>query len=248
MRHRALIVMIFISFLFKAGSIVFAGENTVDPRETEIDRAIGGMAEGSRPLPSQSDAGKNQAHQVSGSKLSPSMDTRSTASAKASGAAAPASIPQEPVMTTPPPADAIVPIVEPTVQEPAVSEPVAQEPEGGGSIVNVDANVDLSSDTPAVDANLAVDTNADTLLDANTSATTDVVSTDTAVTESGTVAGEDLSAAVNEAPLDATLDTEVVATDIPADSEAAAGLEADVEPVTADSDVASTDPADGLGL
>ncbi len=97
-----------------------------------------------------------------------------------------------------------------------------------------------------MDANLAVDTNAGSLLDANTTTTTDAASIDTTATESGTVAGQDLNTVVNEAPIDATLDTEVVATDIPTESEATAGLEADVDPVTADSDVVTTDPADGL--
>ncbi|MBI3252752.1 MAG: hypothetical protein HYZ52_05520 [Candidatus Omnitrophica bacterium] len=124
------------------------------------------------------------------------------------------------------------------------------EPTSGGSasdsIVNVDANVDLGGGEPAVDANLAVDTNAGTLLDANASAATDTVSTDASVVESGTVAGEDLTTTVNEAPVDAVLDTEVVATDVPVDSEATAGLEADVDPVAADSDVPVSDPADGL--
>ena len=73
-----------------------------------------------------------------------------------------------------------------------------------------------------------------------------MTSTDATVTESGTIAGEDLTTTINEAPVDAILDSEVVATDTPVDSEVTAGLEADVDPVTADSDVASPDPADGL--
>ncbi len=104
----------------------------------------------------------------------------------------------------------------------------------------------MSGGSPAIDANLAVDTNAGNLADVDVSAASDVASTDITVTETGDVAGQDLNTIVNEAPVDATLDTEVVATDIPTESEATAGLEADVDPVTADSDVAATDPADGL--
>ena len=260
MKIRTRGVLIFILFFFEGCSIVFAGESTVDPREAAIDRAIGGMTEGSRPLSSQNNAGKEQARKIPGSKLSPSLDARATASAGAqnsfrpntTGNAAGGSGGNESGNT----GTGGTNLNETTQQvttgetetgtntEPATEPP--SEGSAGGSIVTVDAGVDLSGESPVVDANLAVDTNADTLLDANTSATTDVISTDAAVTESGTVAGEDIATTVNEAPLDATLDAEVVSTDTPADSEATAGLEATVDPVTADAP--ATDPADGLTL
>ena len=234
MRNRLFIILTFIfAFLLYGQSISFAMENTVDPREAAIDRAIGGMVEGSRPLEPTNYAGKNQARPVPGGNLNPSMDTRVTASASAQ------SLSNSPAIGV------------------GGNTNVGTEPSGGStepagtgstsdSIVNVDANLDLGGGEPAVGANLTVDTNADTLLDADTSITTDVASTDITVTETGNVAGQDLNTTVNEAPVDAILDTEVVATDIPTDSEATAGLEADVDPVTADTDVAITDPADGL--
>ena len=264
MKNRTVIFLIFISFLVEGRCMVFAVENTVDPRETAIDRAIGGMVEGSRPLPSQHEAAKKQIHQVSGGGLSPAMDTRVTAYAGApspspnvvgTGNAGANLGGNTNVGTETGGSDQGVTGggttvgTETTVIPEPVTAPVT-EPESGGSandsIIHADANVDLSGESPAVDANLAVDTNADTLLDVNASTTTDVTSTDTTVTESATVAGEDLTAPINEAFVDATLETEIVATDIPTDSEATAGLEADVDPVTADSDVTLTDPADGL--
>ena len=213
MRNRKFILLISILFLFEGRFTVFARDSAVDPREAAIDRAIGGMVEGSRPLSPQNYAGKNQAHKVPGGRLSPSTDTRVTASAGSAN------------------------------QETASGGDIAgtavggaAEPASGGSasdgIVNVDANVNLSGGEPAVDA--------------NTSTTTDMTSTDTTVAESGAVAGEDLATTVNDAPLDATLDGEIVATDVPVDSEVSAGLEADVDPVTADSDVTSVDPVDAL--
>ncbi|GEM_PF-2409355 len=291
MRNRLLIALTFIFLNWLPAS--FAAENTVDPREAAIDRAIGGMEEGSRPLLPQAYAGKNQAHAVPGGNLSPSSDTRVTASANAQGPSNSSTIGanntigsstgtigentsgninagagntganlegsanlgagsgglqggvQETVTggTT---GTTLEESANVGTQTGGSNEPATEPSGGGSSIVNVDANVDLSGGEPAVDANLTVDTNADNLLEADTSATTGAAAIDTSVTESGTVAGQDLTTAVNEAPVDATLDAEVGVTDIPAESEATAGLEADVDPVTADSDVSPTDPADGL--
>ncbi len=251
-------VLLVLTFLFNRMPVCFAADNPVDAREAAVDRAIGGMEEGSRPLEPEGYAGKTQAHPVPGGNLSPAMDARSTASAPVQnitgsspvgsganlggstvvetptgGSTKPVSNPTEPVVES---------ITQPVTEQPA--EP-ATEP-GGSSIINVDAGVDLSGESPAVDANLTVDTNADNLLDADAAAATNTTSTDITAAESGTVAGEDLSTAVNDAPVDAVLSAEVVATDTPTDSEATAGLEADVDPVTADSDTASTNPADGL--
>ena len=229
MINRRFIASVFILFFF-ARHPAFAADSMVDPREAAIDRAIGGMIEGSRPLPPQNYAGKNEARQVPGSGLNPSMDTRVTASANAqspsgSNGGTPTGGPTEP----------------------------ATEPTGSGStndsIINVDANVDLSGGTPTVDANLSVDTNAGGgLLDANATTTTGTVTTDVSATESGTLAGQDLTTAVETAPIDAIFDTEVVATDAPPESEATAGLEASVDETSAGSDVTPTDLADGLGI
>ena len=240
MRNRLFIVPIFIfSNSLNWGVISFAAENTVDSREAAIDRIIGGMEEGSRPLEPQSYAGKTQTRPIPAGNLSPSSDTHVTASAGANLGAGAGSDGLEGNTS-----------VETSTSGP--TEPSAEPTSGGGgtsdSIINVDANVDLSGGEPAVDANLTVDTNADSLLNVDTSATSDIASADTTVTEDGTIAGQDFTTTVNEAPIDAVLDAEVVTTDIPSESEATAGLEADVDPVTADSDVTLTDPADGLGL
>ncbi|MBI3316117.1 MAG: hypothetical protein HYZ87_04005 [Candidatus Omnitrophica bacterium] len=239
MKNHSFVILTFI-FLSNQQLISFAAENTVDSREVAIDQAIGGMVEGSRPLPPQGGGGKNQGHVVPGGNLSPSMDTRVTAS-----------VPTQKTVNGGTAAGTVVEGSTDTgTSQEGSTEPPVTEPTGGGgtsdSIINLDASADLSGDSPAVDANLAVDTNADSLLDANAVATTDAASTDITAIESGTVAGEDLTTTVNESLVDATLDTAVVATDAPAESEATAGLEADVDPVTADSDVAPTDPADGL--
>ena len=83
-------------------------------------------------------------------------------------------------------------------------------------------------------------------LDADAAATTDVRTTNVAAAKSGQVAGEDLTGAVESAPIDAVLDTEVVATDVPPESEATAGLEVSVDEINAGDDVTTTDSADGL--
>ena len=242
MINRKFILPVFILLIF-AGRPAFAADNTVDPREAAIDRAIGGMVEGSRPLLPQNYAGKNQIHKVPGANLSAGMDAKVTASASTQGPSNSNGIGSSTGNTGG---------TESGNTGAGTGNTGANETEStsGGStndsIVNVDANVDLTGESPTVDANLTVDTNADTLLNADTSATTDATSADATVTESGTVADQDLTTTVNEAPVDATLDSEVVATDTPVDSEATAGLEADVDPVTADSDLASSDPADGL--
>ena len=251
---------------------VCAAENTVDPREAAIDRAIGGIVEGSRPLSPQNNAGEDQVQKIPGGALSPSMDTRVTASAGAGanlggGANAGADTGGAAQETTG--GGAIGGSLGGSTGGGTVggspggatsgggtetgggtTEPVTEPASGGGpseSIVNVGANVDLSGGSPAVDANLSVDTNAEGgLLDANAATTTDTTTTDVTAVESGQIAGEDLTAAVEGAPIDAILDAEVVATDAPPESEATAGLEASVDEISAGSDVTATDSADGL--
>ena len=286
MINRKFIIPVFIFFFF-AEYLAFTADNTVDPRETAIDRAIGGMVEGSRPLSSQSDAGKNQIHKVPGANLSPGMDTKVTASASTQDPSNPTGIGSSvgnsggaesgntaagagntganlggttPESTTGGNLEGNVSggtsggTLEGGANvgtETGGTTTPETEPTGGGSvndsIVNVDANVDLSGGTPAVDANLEVDTNAQGgLLDANAAGTTDAGSTEVAVVESGQIAGQDLTETVESAPVDAVLETEVVAADVPADNEASAGLEASVDETGAGDDVTVSDPADGL--
>ena len=246
-----------VLFLF----VVFAGwppavcaaENTVDPREAAIDRAIGGMVEGSRPLSSQNSAGENQAQKIPGGALSPSMDTRATASAGAQSSSA-GTVGAGTAGANLGGGANVGADTGGAAQETAGAGTVGGSLEGGTSgggpsesIVEADANVDLSSGSPAVDANLSVDTNTEGgLLDANAATTTDTTTTDVTAIESGQIAGEDLTAAVESAPIDAVLDAEVVATDAPPESEATSGLEASVDETSAGSDVTSTDSADGL--
>ena len=250
MRNRIFIVPIFVfSCCLNWGVISFAAENGVDPREAAIDRAIGGMEEGSRPLEPKGYAGKTQTRPIPGGNLSPSSDTHATASADSNVGASRVNANLGANLGAGAGSGGLEGNTSVETSTGGPTEPSTEPTSGGGtsdSIINVDANVDLSGGEPAVDANLAVDTNADSLLEADTSATTDVTSVDTTVTEEGTIAGQDLTTTVNEAPIDAVLDAEVVTTDIPSESEATAGLEADVDPVTADSDVTDTDAPDGL--
>ena len=254
MINHKFIIPAFILF-FSAGHLAFAADSMVDPREAAIDRAIGGMVEGSRPLLSQNYAEKNQVHKVPGSYLSPSMDTRVTASAgtqnfsNSNSVASPSgNVAGNESGNSGAGTNGTGANLGGSIHE--TTEPTT-EPAGSGStndsIVNVDANVDLSGGTPAVDANLEVDTNAQGgLLDTNVGGTTDAGTTEVTVAESGQIAGQDLTSTVENALIDATLDTEVVATDIPADTEASAGLEASVDETGAGDDVAVSDPADGL--
>ena len=250
MKNRVFIVLIF-SCCLNQPTASFAADNGVDPREAAIDRAIGGMEEGSRPLEPKGYAGQTQTRPIPGGNLSSSSDTRVTASVSPSTGAGSVNANLGANIGTGSGSGGLQGNTTVETSTGGPTEPSTEPTSGGstgGSIIDVDANVDLSGGEPAVDANLAVDTNADSLLEADTSATTDVASVDTTVTEEGTIAGQDLTTTVNEAPIDAVLDAEVVTTDIPSESEATAGLEADVDPVTADSDVTPTDPADGLGL
>ena len=260
MKNRFFIVLMFIFTFLYGTPLSFAVENTIDPREAAVDRAIGGMEEGSRPLLPQDYAGKNHAHGVPGGNLSPSSDTRVTASTSGQNIVSPSAVgtganiggsTHETVSGgagTDTTETSTGTITEPVTELTDGSTGPTTEPANNTStgIINADANIDLSGSEPTVDANLAIDTNADTLLDADASATTDTTTVDTSVTESGTIAEQDLTTTVNEAPVDAALGAEVMTTDVPAESEATAGLEADVDPVTADSDVTLTDPADGL--
>ena len=309
MKNRALIFLVFILFFF-AGYSAFAADSMVDPREAAIDRVIGGMVEGSRPLLPQNYAGKNQVHKVPGSNLSPSMDTRVTASTSTESSSSLNSVtsPSGNVAgnesgnpgagtnetganlggtthetTTGGNLEGNVSggtetgnvganlggaIHETTTggnlqenlgagtsggTETTGSTEPTTEPAGNGgtsdSIINADANVDLSGGTTAVDANLEVDTNAQGgLLDADVAGTTDAGSAEVTAVESGQIAGQDLTEIVESALVDATLDTEVVATDIPVDSEASAGLEASIDETGAGGDVTVSDPADGLSI
>ena len=85
------------------------------------------------------------------------------------------------------------------------------------------ANLDVSGEGGTVDADLAIDPNAGGgLLDADLTATSGSTTT-----------------------IESTADAELGTSDAPAEGEAAAGLEADVEGAGSGDDV-STDPADGL--
>ena len=191
MRYRVSIILIFILCIFKENSVVFAAENTVDPRDAAIDRAIGGMVEGSRPLLPQSGTGKNQTHKVPGGGLSPSMDTRVTASTNNAGANLGGTIHETTTsgnvegnissgagagntganLSGTTPENTIGGNLEGSAGGGASggtgatgsTEPTTEPTTGGNtndSIINVDANIDLSGSEPVVDANLGVDTNA----------------------------------------------------------------------------------------
>jgi len=270
MRNRILILTFFIvAFLLKGSALSFAGEHTVDPREMAIDRAVGGMVEGSRILSPESGAGSRQVQQIPGKGLSPSTDTRVTAS----GAGAPSALPVQPTYTTPSPAQvgppvqpaetshvetpAEQPLVEnPVVEEPIVQQPILEtppiespieeaipEPAGGEtdrSIIEVDAGANLSPDEISVEADVSIEPEAGGgLLDVEAETATDTVNQ-----ELTTETGLQVDVGQNTTTAESTLGTTTGTTDSPPSGEVEAGLEADVESTGA-GDVTS-DAADGL--
>ena len=240
-------VLFTLVLLLGRHAFVFAGGSSVDPREMAIDRAIGGMEAGSRILAPQVHAVNDQGKKIPGAGLSPGMDARVTASAPAAGPLASNTAGTGANLGGSTGGGTTGPAPEPTPEP--TPEPAPEPPSTNDSIINVDTSVDLSGGTPAVDANLTVDTTAEGgLLDVDTTTTTDTTSTNLTVTESGNIAGEDLTTVVNESPavVEAELGTEVLVSDAPPETEITSGLEAAVDPVASESDTPIADPADGL--
>ena len=268
MRNRiVLLTFLGLAFLLKGSAPSLAGEHTVDPREMAIDRAVGGMEEGSRILSPEMSAGKRQVQQVPGRGLHPSMDTRATTSGtgvpRTFQAPVTAVQPTEPIQPAVPgiveaPAESPVtgtpaieaPVVETPIETPIETPPIESpveetisEPVGGGadrSIIEIDADANLSGDEISVDAGVSIEPEAEGgLLDAEAGTTTDVVQE-----ELTTETGLEVDVTQDTTTAESTLGTETGTTDSPSSGEVEAGLEADVEGTGA-GDVVS-DAADGL--
>lgn len=222
----------------------------MDSRESAVDRALGGMEEGSRML-SPEGSFSERGRGVPGSMRSPETKTGVTAPS--------GSFPFNVGVETGPAVSQPGPVEEPLgsgggeltgggtgggeltggggLEEPAggTEEPVAG-PSGGGSIIEIDADVNV--DGGNVDANLdaGVDTEAGSLLE---------LDADTDVAADAPVAVEVDSA--ESAVIESNLGVEEGINDAPASGEAEAGLEADVD-ASGESDEPIDNPADGLSL
>ena len=247
MNSRAPIPMILLlSSLLLGGApgAAFADEIEIDPREMAVDRAVGGMEEGSRILSPEGYAVKDQA-QVPGGGLNPAMDARSTAAdtlggANLGGGAGGGGGLQGGGQDTTGggtgggdlgggPQDQI------------------EEPSGGGggggdrSIIELDAGANLSGDGASLDADVSVDPTAGGgLVDADTS-----LSSDTVYEELTSDSGLSVDMGADTVNAETSLGSEIGTSDTPAIEESEAGLEADVEGSGADDSI-SDDPADGL--
>ncbi len=221
-----------VLFVFGAAP-AFSETDSIDPREIAVDRAVGGMDEGSRIVAPQGNGGRAMHSKAPGSGLSPSMDTHVAASA--------------PGQVVRPSASAGIGNI---AGEPAGGINHAEVETGTGiidpgntggsqdSIIEVDANLDITSDGVQADADLAIDPNAGGgLLDADTTTTVD---------QSTDITGQELAdPTLLEGTVDSELAAEVGITESPAASEADAGLEADIEGTGSGDDV-TADPSDGL--
>ncbi len=235
-------ILFLISFLLSkwgASAPAFANESKVDPREIAIDRAVGGMEEGSRILSPEGHAIKDQAR-ISRGGLSPTLDVRTTASpgtggANLGGGGFGTGAPQGGGQETIGGGDSSGGLGE---------TPTTESTGGGGddrSIIELDADANLSGDSVSLDADVSVDTSAEGgLVDAD--ATTSV---DTTYQELTSDSGLAVDMGANTVNAESSLGSEIGTSDSPAIEESEAGLEADVEGSGADDSI-SDDPADGL--
>ncbi len=232
-------------------------------RDTVVDNAIGGIAEGSRIIAPDSYGKKTEVPKISGTQLSPITDTRVVAGAPAGGAsvagtAAAGNFPGGPSSGT------LTGVNEGAASAGSgpgsgIETPSATDTgglggggttagSGGGSLINVDANADLSSGS--VDAGVNLDTNnTDKILDADLTAGAGEAG---GAAGSADIAAGDLTAdsglppETTESAISSQTDigTEVDTSGGTVGGEADIGIEADVEGGT-ESDAVS-DPADGL--
>ena len=262
--------ILFVLLLMMTGwpSSVFSDGNQVDLRENAVDRALGGMEEGSR-VPTPESSFKESGRRIPGSMLSPSMDTRAAAPGGAS--------PQAPVSQGSLGPGAGGGLFESAVSGGSGSDvggggpqageqlgPVSSELGGGtggeelgsgiggglepgggtetsagpsgGSIIDLDADVNLSDGETGANLDVGINTEADSLLELDV--TSDVamdapVSAETDSTESAVIETDlGVEEGINEAP---------------ASGEVEAGIEADVD-ASGESDEPINSPADGLSL
>ena len=226
-------------------SSLAAAESSGDNKERDIivDRAIGGMEEGSRILSPEGYKGKSAVPAVPGHTLAPGTDIRGAMS------------PHEQGKTSPDQGTEGI--------GGGTSGGTGSEGGGGGAdtggptgdpeatLIDIDADVNLTEGT--VDAGVGIDTSAgiedSTILDADLSATdgSSTGNVEADIVEQDIIAGEDILSETVEHTIsvESTLDTEVDTGGSGIGSEAEVGVEADIEGAGSGDDVAN-DPADGL--
>ncbi len=240
----------------------FAADSGVDSRESAADRALGGMEEGSR-MPEPGGSFGEEGRKVPGSVLSPGTDTRSFSPAGAGtsagpGAGAGAGFGAGSGRGT----DTVAaPGIEPATPGSAESGGLENSggsgdlgggtgggdlgggtetdssPSGGGSIIDIGA--DVSTDGGTVDANLdaGINTEADSLLELD-------AATDVAITEEPVALELD---SAESAVIETDLGVEEGINEAPASGEVEAGIEADVD-ASGESDEPVSSPGGGLSL
>ncbi len=250
-----LVSICFFSSLAAAGS---SGDNK--ERDIIVDRAIGGMEEGSRILSPEGYKGKSAVPAVPGHTLAPGTDIRGAMSPHEQGKTSPDQGTEGAGGGTAPlsgPGDSDI--------GPGGGTSGGTGSEGGGggadtggpttdsgkTLLDIDADVNLTEGT--VDAGVGIDTSAgiedSTILDADLSATdgSSTGNVEADIAEQDIIAGEDILSETVEHTISAesTLDTEIDTGGSGIGSEAEVGVEADVEGAGSGDDVAS-DPPDGL--
>ncbi len=213
--------------VFGSISISRADSGNADKRDIVVDNAIGGMAEGSRIIAPDSYGKKTEIPKVPGSQLSSTTGTRVVAGAPAGGAsvAGTAAAGNFPGGSSSGGGSGIE--TPPVTDTGGLAGGGTTADSGGGSLINVDANADLSKGS--VDAGVSLDTNnTDKILDAD-------------VTTDSQLPVETTESSINS---QTDIGTEVDTSGGTIGSEASIGVEADVEGGT-ESD-AVNDPADGL--
>lgn len=232
----------------------FAGGGQADSREIAVDRALGGMEEGSR-MPAPEGSFQESGRTVPGSILSPGMDTRSLAptdtgggtgtglgSGPAGGGAASGGS-FEPAASGGPGGGGL---------ESGGFESgggggnlggdtgggdLGGGPGGGGSIIDLDANLSLDGGTVDVNLDAGINTEADSLLELD-------AATDVAITEELVALELD---STESALIETDLGVEEGINEAPASGEAEAGIEANVD-ASGESDEPIDNPANGLSL
>ena len=253
---------ILLSLLLLAGwpAAGFAEENRVDPRESAVDRALGGMVEGSR-MPGPEGSFGERGRQVPGSMLSPATNRSSTSAPAALGSSAGPGLGASPgagVGTANEPAGGSFESSAPSGPEETVPDhggsdlgggatgggagggdlggTIDSEPSGGGAIIDIDAGVSTEGGTVDANLDLGVDTEAGSLLELD--AATDVVAEEPVAAEIDST---------QSALIETDLGVEEGINEAPASGEVDAGLEADVD-ASGEPDEPVDNPADGLAL
>ncbi|MFH0771750.1 MAG: hypothetical protein V1933_03935 [Candidatus Omnitrophota bacterium] len=216
-------------------SLSGADSGSADNRDIVVDNAIGGMREGSRIITPDKYGKKTEIPKVPGAQLNPNMDTGVVAGAPAGGAPAAGTAAEAGNFPGGPSSDTLTGIeTPPGTGTGGLDEGGTTPDSGGGSLIDIDANADLSSGSIDAGDGVSLDTsNTDNILDADLAA-------------GDLTAGLELSSEITENAISSGTDigTEVDTSGGTVGGEADVGVEADVTGGT-ESD-ATNDPADGL--